>query len=59
MRGGRLSYALYLWHPLCLGLGGRVANHAAYIALSLLFALGSAFVVERPFLALKVKFSRV
>ena len=67
---GRLSYALYLWHPVALGLTGRCVKHfrlpfqdtahvLLYLSLTFLFATGSYLIVEQPFLKLKNKFAVV
>jgi peptidoglycan/LPS O-acetylase OafA/YrhL len=67
---GLLSYSLYLWHPMSLGLAGRVAakvdsslmpvtNTVSYILISLFCALTSYFVIEKPFLTYKNRFSLV
>jgi peptidoglycan/LPS O-acetylase OafA/YrhL len=67
---GLLSYSLYLWHPVALGLAGRVAarveavfipyaNLTTYISVSLFFAVTSYFIIERPFLVYKKRFSVV
>jgi len=56
---GTLSYSLYLYHQLVLGLARRVAGDsplsglALGLAASLAIAAGSYFVIERPFLRLK------
>lgn len=67
---GRLSYTLYLWHPVALGFAGRAANRfpvslheaanvGAYIFFSLVFSVGSYLFIEIPFLYLKVQHSIV
>jgi peptidoglycan/LPS O-acetylase OafA/YrhL len=67
---GRLSYALYLWHPVALGLAGRCMKHvpspfqdatqvALYLCMSFLLAAASYLIVEQPFLKLKDKFAVV
>lgn len=54
---GRISYALYLWHwPLFVWLGvagGFELLDLPVIALAVLLAIGSYYLVERPFLRLK------
>jgi peptidoglycan/LPS O-acetylase OafA/YrhL len=52
---GRISYALYLWHPMILWFGRREAGipAGAGIALSIAVATASYFLVELPFLHLK------
>jgi peptidoglycan/LPS O-acetylase OafA/YrhL len=66
---GAVSYPLYLWHPACLGIAGRIAFRApaqwqgetrqlCYVALSIAAAAGSSRFVERPFLRIKERYSR-
>ena len=61
---GTLSYSLYLWHAPMVGLANRVrlrfdsyyaevAAQAFYVVASLIAALFSYYIVERPFLRLK------
>ena len=51
---GRISYSLYLWHLLVIYFGQRVGVPAAVgVALAVVAATGSYFLVERPFLRLK------
>ena len=54
---GKVSYSLYLWHPLVLVVGAEVADvpKALGIGLSLVVASGSYFFVERPFLRRKAR----
>jgi len=65
---GRLSYSLYLWHPVALGLAGRAANRfpvslheaanvGAYVFLSLVFSVSSYLFIEKPFHNLKKQHS--
>lgn len=67
---GSLSYALYLWHTVSLGLAGRItthvnasyqgiAHHFVYLALTFLLAIASYILIEQPFLRLKDKFTLV
>lgn len=62
---GRISYPLYLYHMLGISLAVRLTHGAPMgvrlllgLAMSIVLASGSYFVVERPFLALKRRFSR-
>lgn len=61
---GTLSYSLYLWHAPMVGLANRVRLHldphyaeagaqVFYVAASLIAAMCSYYVIERPFLRLK------
>jgi peptidoglycan/LPS O-acetylase OafA/YrhL len=60
---GTISYPLYLWHAWGLTIGmhfhaaGRAGQFAAGVVASIALASGSYFVVERPFLRLKSRFS--
>jgi peptidoglycan/LPS O-acetylase OafA/YrhL len=67
---GRLSYALYLWHPASLGIANKVAYHTdihwqgivqvvAYVGIAFTCAIASYFLVERPFLHLKDRYTIV
>jgi peptidoglycan/LPS O-acetylase OafA/YrhL len=63
---GRVSYPMYLYHGLANDLTLRALRGRslwivalAAIAVGILFASASYFVVEKPFLRLKSKFSRV
>jgi len=62
---GVISYPLYLWHAWGLTVGmhvhvaGRIGQFLAGVAASIALASGSYFVVERPFLKLKARFSSV
>jgi peptidoglycan/LPS O-acetylase OafA/YrhL len=60
---GRISYSIYLYQQLTVGIAqklaaryGPAAQFAAAIALTILAATGSYFVVERYFLSLKARF---
>lgn len=57
---GALSYSLYLWHGWGLSIGHHApfARAATGVVASLVFALGSYYVIERPFLAWKRKYER-
>jgi peptidoglycan/LPS O-acetylase OafA/YrhL len=60
---GVISYPLYLWHQWGLSAGhhvrvaGPLGELVAGIGLSILLASGSYYVIERPFLALKARFT--
>ncbi len=60
---GTISYPLYLWHEWGRALGthfpagGRVGQFSAGVIASIILASGSYFVIERPFLKLKNRFS--
>ena len=61
---GRISYSIYLYQQLTVGLGEKIAAHyalpirvAVAAALTVIAATGSYFVVERYFLSLKSRFS--
>jgi len=60
---GLITYSLYLWHPLGLTVGhhfrvaGAPGEFLAGVMISLLLALGSYYVIERPFLELKRRFA--
>jgi peptidoglycan/LPS O-acetylase OafA/YrhL len=63
---GRVSYPMYLYHGLANDLALRALRGRslwligpAAIAVGVVFASASYFVVEKPFLRLKSKFSRV
>jgi peptidoglycan/LPS O-acetylase OafA/YrhL len=58
---GLISYSLYLWHyPVLIGLERYRVSHAHVLAvlLSFAFAIGSYYLVEKPCLRLKQRFSR-
>jgi len=52
---GRISYSLYLWHPLTIDLTRKVIAVPVVFALPIAVALATAsyYLVERPFLRLK------
>jgi peptidoglycan/LPS O-acetylase OafA/YrhL len=52
---GRISYGLYLWHPVVLWSTGYVRSPTLGVALSLVLALASYRFVERPFLRRKAR----
>ena len=60
---GVISYPLYLWHAWGLALGKHVRGAGAWgqflagVAVCIALASGSYYVVERPFLRLKARFS--
>lgn len=60
---GRLSYSLYLWQQLFtiqrFPSWGGLRSFPFNIVVSLLFAVGSYFLVERPFLRLKDRFGHL
>jgi peptidoglycan/LPS O-acetylase OafA/YrhL len=51
---GRLSYSLYLWHEIGLYVGSPWGAWGRY-GTAFLFAIGSHYAVERPFLRLKAR----
>lgn len=53
--GGKISYSLYLWHPMVLWFGRKLFGlpPALGIVLSVLVATASYYAVERPFLRRK------
>jgi peptidoglycan/LPS O-acetylase OafA/YrhL len=62
---GRLSYSLYLYQQITISVPDRwfgqelsVAKFLAAFGITLAFALGSYYVIERPFLRLKSKLKR-
>ncbi len=57
---GTASYSLYLWQQLFLNPGndGILCRFPINIVLAFLAALISFFVIEQPFLALKVRLER-
>jgi peptidoglycan/LPS O-acetylase OafA/YrhL len=62
---GRISYGVYLWHMVVFGLSGRIpllkeyASWPLTIGLTIAVAAVSFYVLERPLLQLKRRFSRV
>jgi len=60
---GALSYAIYLYHGWGRSVGGKVADAlgggelALGVVASILLAMGSYHLVERPFLRLKERFA--
>lgn len=57
---GRISYGLYLYHPLFIGVDGRYAlfpSRVGCLAAALVFTLLSFELVERPILRLKKKWA--
>ncbi len=59
---GIISYPLYLWHVWGLGVGARLplppaAQFMVSVAVCIVVASGSYFVIEKPFLALKKRFT--
>ncbi|MCM0081376.1 acyltransferase [Geomonas sp. Red32] len=67
---GRLSYALYLWHPAALGISSKIVHKlhlpaqpvsevCLYLLLSFSLAAASYWIIEQPFLRLKDKFTLV
>jgi peptidoglycan/LPS O-acetylase OafA/YrhL len=62
---GRISYSIYLYQQLVVGIPKKLLPHApmvaqllATIALVVMVASGSHFLIERPFLKLKKRFQR-
>lgn len=55
---GVLSYSLYLYHQFANRLPGSLKTPILEIAFSIALAVGSYFIVEKPFLVLKEKVSR-
>jgi peptidoglycan/LPS O-acetylase OafA/YrhL len=62
---GRISYSIYLYQQLVVGIPKKLLPHLptlvqfiATIALVVLVASGSHFLIERPFLKLKTRFQR-
>ncbi len=59
---GRISYPLYLYHQFGLGVGRRLTllplggKLIAGVAMTILLASGSYYLIERPFLAIKRRF---
>lgn len=62
---GKISYSLYLWHPLSMYVAGRMAGSAVlhyppYLPLLFVVSFASAacsyYLIERPFLRLKDRF---
>ena len=62
---GTISYPLYLWHAWGLGVGERLqmlpapGRFTVGVAVCIALASGSYFVIEKPFLSLKKRFSPV
>jgi hypothetical protein len=62
---GRISYGVYLWHMVVFGLSGRLpllkraGSWPLTIALTIAVAALSFYLLERPLLRLKRRFSRV
>jgi peptidoglycan/LPS O-acetylase OafA/YrhL len=61
---GRISYSIYLYQQLTVGIANKFTAHypllvrlAAAVALTILAATGSYFIVERYFLSLKARFA--
>jgi peptidoglycan/LPS O-acetylase OafA/YrhL len=58
---GRLSYSLYLWQPLFIGPPWQMRPVRVFplnVALAIAAALGSYYLIERPFLRIKDRFSK-
>ena len=56
---GIISYSLYLYHPFVIHLPPAIRTVPVEVAFAILLATGSYVIVERPFLALKDRFSPV
>jgi peptidoglycan/LPS O-acetylase OafA/YrhL len=55
---GVISYSLYLYHPFANRLPTRLRHIPIEIAFSIALAAGSYFIVEKPFLKLKDRYSK-
>jgi peptidoglycan/LPS O-acetylase OafA/YrhL len=67
---GRLSYSLYLWHPVAFRMSNelmrrllpaaassnKILAEASRLSLSIAFAVASYYLIEKPFLVLKRRF---